>query len=115
MIRAAEPYYKRRLRELRECGLAMPRPKPVLPRAACFAKLVAQCCDRFGSRLREARDAFVFWVPSEERIVVRKVQRGGYSADPPLDAVLVGRYRYPRDRERFVEDLVLAIQRGKTA
>ena len=112
---AREPYFKARLRELRESGLAMPRPRPPTVRAACFEKLVEQCCDRVVSRVCEARDAFIYWTPSHERIVARKVQRGGYSNDPPEDAILVGRYRHPVQRAQFVNDLILAIQKGKAA
>lgn len=114
-MRAPEPYFKARLRELREAGLALPPQRRQTARAACFEKLIRQCCDRVVSRVCEARDAFIYWTPSEELIAARKVQRGGYSNDPPEGGILVGRYRHPVQRAQFIDDLLLAIQKGKAA
>lgn len=110
-MRAPEPYFKARLRELREAGIAKPRVRAYTPPAPSYVCLVQRLARRFQRELAIHRIMDVYWVAAEECITIRRVA-AVQSRELPVGAIFMGRYRYPHATLRFVEDLTALITKG---
>lgn len=109
---AREPYFKARLRELRESGLARPRERIYRPPPPTYVYLVQRAARRFQRELPIQRVMDVYWVATEERITIRRVGTI-QPREVPVGSVFMGRYRYPHPPARFVEDLTALITKGE--
>ena len=110
-MRTHEPYFKARLRELRDLGLAKPRERIYVPPAPSYVHLVQRIAQRFQRELARHHVMDVFWVAAEERVTIRRVELV-HSRTLPVGAVYMGRYRYPHATPRFVDDLIIIIAKG---
>ncbi len=107
---APMPYYRRRLAELVEAGLARRREAPKrLCRRESWRRKAARI---FGLAMRKMGTAGAYWLPGERRVAYRKTG-AAFRVALPADAQLIGTYTGAACAERFLDDLVATMKGAK--